>query len=86
MYVYTWGLSEAVQKHYQNLTLHAYQVYATTETRRVTNGLERTLAAATTPAGAAQVYLIYQPGPQGEPLLTQVTREEFAAIALASQP
>jgi hypothetical protein len=86
VYVYTWGLPEALQKTYRNLTLDAYLVYARPELRRVADGTQLALADAAQPAPFEQVYLLYSTSGAGGPTLTQLSPAELAALVAAGHP
>ncbi len=86
VYVYTWGLPEALQKTYRNLTLDAYVVYARPELRRVADGTQLALADAAQPAPFEQVYLLYSTSGAGGPTLTQLSPAELAALVAAGHP
>jgi hypothetical protein len=86
IYVFTWGLREAVQKHYRNLTLDAYQVYPTADPLRVSRQLEAPLDDLGSLDGSPHVFLVYRLDRDGLPLLEQVSLEEFVIAARSAIP
>lgn len=88
IYVFTWGLPQAIESHYNNPTLYAYQVKAIPIPSRVQSGLETTLSDIARKVDRPQVFLVYQVTQPGDDLVTlrQVSYPEFVRLVGVPQP